>query len=281
MSEKLVLLDGNSYLYRAYHAIPKICNKDGMNTNAIRGILKMFASIYKNVDFDYIACVFDASKKNFRHSLYPQYKANRSPMPSDLLEQVEYVHKLVDLIGWNKVIVPDVEADDAIGTIAINASNKGMRVYIYTKDKDAAQLVNENIRIVDPSSLEVLDANKVHNRFGVYPDQIIDYLAILGDNCDNVPGIQKAGKKTASEWLSKYGSIENIIEHIDELNGSAGKNLRTSIDQLMLSRKLVTIKIDCDLTNIIEGWDSYESLKPKEVCRQEIRDMKDMCGIKY
>lgn len=254
--------------------------KDGLPTGAIRGILKMFSNLYMSIKFDYIACIFDSPGKNFRHVMYPLYKANRSAMPEELSSQVKIVHEIVDLIGWNRIIVPDVEADDVIGTIATEASKQNIHSRIYTMDKDACQLVNDHITIVNPSTHNLLDHRGVIDKFGVRPDQIIDYLTILGDTSDNVPGVYKAGKKTASEWLGKYNTIEGIVENSSNISGIAIENLLNTMDQVSLSRRLVTIKADCDLSNHIEGWPSLESLKPKELRKKEIRDIKDRCEIR-
>ena len=244
----LLLVDGSSYLYRAFYALTHLTAPDGMPTNAIYGVLKMLNKLRDETPHDYCACVFDAKGKNFRHALFPDYKATRPPMPDALRPQAEILPELVQLMGWNVLKINDVEADDVIGTLAIQAAAQGMNVIISTGDKDMAQLVNHQITLVNTMKNETLNPAGVLEKFGVRPNQIRDFLALMGDKVDNVPGIEKCGEKTAAKWLAEFGSLDEIMRRADEFKGKIGENLRAALPQLPLSYELVTIKTDVDLS---------------------------------
>ncbi|MBX9916071.1 MAG: DNA polymerase I [Nitrosomonas sp.] len=243
----LLLVDGSSYLYRAFHALPDLRNHNNEPTGAIHGVLNMLRRLHKDYHADYSACVFDAKGKTFRDELYPDYKAHRPPMPRDLAVQIEPLHACIRAMGWPMLIVDGVEADDVIGTLAKQAAAAGMRCIISTGDKDIAQLVNAQVTLVNTMSNEVLDEANVRVKFGVPPDRMLDYLMLVGDTSDNVPGVQKVGPKTAVKWLAQYGSLENLIAHAGEIKGAVGDNLRQALTWFDTSRQLITIKCDVDL----------------------------------
>ncbi|MER0216091.1 MAG: DNA polymerase I [Nitrosomonas sp.] len=243
----LLLVDGSSYLYRAFHALPDLRNHNNEPTGAIHGVLNMLRRLHKDYHADYSACVFDAKGKTFRDELYPDYKAHRPPMPPDLAVQIEPLHACIRAMGWPMLIVDGVEADDVIGTLAKQAAAAGMRCIISTGDKDIAQLVNAQVTLVNTMSNEILDEANVQVKFGVPPDRMLDYLMLVGDTSDNVPGVQKVGPKTAVKWLAQYGSIENLIAHAGEIKGAVGDNLRQALAWFDTSRQLITIKCDVDL----------------------------------
>lgn len=247
MQKKLLLVDGSSYLYRAFHALAPLTSPTGMPTGALYGVLNMLRRLRLDTPHDYACCIFDAKGENFRHQLYPEYKANRPPMPEELRPQAEALPELVKLMGWPVLSVKGVEADDVIGTLAYSAEQAGYQVIISTGDKDMAQLVNSQITLVNTMNNEKLDIEGVINKFGVKPNQIIDYLSLIGDKVDNVPGVEKCGPKTAVKWLQEYGSLQNIIEHANEIKGKVGENLRIALSKLPLSYQLITIKTDVDL----------------------------------
>ena len=243
----LVLVDGSSYLYRAFHALPDLRNKRGEPTGAIRGVLSMLRRLRKETAGDYIACVFDAKGKTFRDDWYPQYKANRPPMPDDLSAQIEPLHHSIRAMGWPLLMVDGVEADDVIGTLAKQAGQQGVQTIISTGDKDITQLVNPLVRLVNTMSNENLDEAGVETKFGVKPSQIVDYLTLIGDSVDNVPGVDKVGPKTAVKWLAQYGTLDNIVAHAGEISGAVGENLRKALPWLPTARKLLSIKCDVEL----------------------------------
>jgi DNA polymerase-1 len=242
---RLVLIDGSSYLYRAFHALPPLTNAAGEPTGAILGVLNMLHKLIKEEQPDYIAVVFDAPGKTFRDELFEEYKANRTPMPDDLRSQLKPLIEIVQALGVPMLRVNGVEADDVIGCLAQRAAEQNIRVLISTGDKDMAQLVNEQITLVNTMTGTVLDRAGVKNKFDVFPEQIIDYLALVGDSSDNIPGVPKVGPKTAAKWLSEYGSIDNLLTHANAISGKVGENLRASLKEIELSRKLATI--DCKL----------------------------------
>src|SRR5699024_5436944 len=246
----LLLVDGSSYLYRAYYAMPDLRNALGEPTSALYGVISMLKRLLQDYKADYAACVFDASGKTFRDNLYHEYKSNRPSMPADLSAQIEPLHKAVAALGWPVISVEGVEADDVIGTLAVMASENGVNTIVSTGDKDLAQLVNKNVTLVNTMNNETQDEAGVIEKFGVRPDQIIDYLMLVGDSSDNIPGVQKVGPKTAANWLNKYGSLDNIIKHADEIKGVAGNNLREFIPKFDLTRQLVTIKTDCEVPSV-------------------------------
>lgn len=265
-SKTLVLVDGSSYLYRAYHAMPDLRAVPGdpssPATGAIRGMINMMQALRKDVVADYAVCVFDTSGPTFRDAMYDQYKATRSPMPDDLRTQIEPIHQVVDLLGWKVLAVPGVEADDVIATLAHMAAAQGMEVIVSSGDKDLSQLVNERITIIDTMNGKRRDVAGVMAEFGVPPEKMIDYQALVGDTVDNVPGVTKVGPKTAAKWLEEYGSLDNLIANADAIKGVAGNNLREAIanGQLALSRQLVTMKTDCELTDYIPGLPALDDI---------------------
>jgi len=243
----LLLVDGSSYLYRAFHALPDLRNRAGEPTGAIYGVVNMLKRLRREVPADYIACVFDAKGKTFRDDWYPEYKAHRPPMPDDLAAQIEPIHALVRALGWPLLMVDGVEADDVIGTLTTRASREGMKAVVSTGDKDLAQLVDANVSLVNTMSNEVLDEAGVKAKFGVPPERIVDYFALVGDSVDNVPGVEKVGPKTAAKWLQQYGSLDAIVENAPSIGGVVGENLRKALDWLPMGRRLVTVKCDVDL----------------------------------
>ncbi|NOX70762.1 MAG: DNA polymerase I [Gammaproteobacteria bacterium] len=246
-NKKLVLVDGSSYLYRAYHALPPLTTSRGEPTGAIHGVLNMLNKLAREQETEHFAVVFDAPGKTFRDELYAQYKANRPPMPDDLRPQIEPILDAVKGMGLPLLRIEGVEADDVIGTLCRRAVNAGMEVLVSTGDKDMAQLVNDKVTLVNTMTDTVLDRDGVKNKFDVYPEQIVDYLGLVGDSSDNIPGVPKVGPKTAAKWLNEYESVAEIIEHADEIKGKVGESLREHIEQLLLSQKLATIVQDVDL----------------------------------
>ncbi|KVL25197.1 DNA polymerase I [Burkholderia sp. MSMB1835] len=274
----LLLVDGSSYLYRAYHAMPDLRGPGGEPTGALYGIINMLRRMRKEVSAEYSACVFDAKGKTFRDDLYADYKANRPSMPPDLALQVEPIHGAVRALGWPLLMVEGVEADDVIGTLAREAEQHGMNVIVSTGDKDLAQLVTERVTLVNTMTNETLDRDGVIAKFGVPPERIIDYLALIGDTVDNVPGVEKCGPKTAVKWLSQYDSLDGVIEHAAEIKGVVGDNLRRALDFLPLGRKLVTVETACDLAPHLESIEA--SLKSDGEARELLRDIFARYGFK-
>ena len=244
----LLLVDGSSYLYRAFHALPDLRNKAGEPTGALYGVLNMLRRLESDYKADYKAVVFDAKGKTFRDDWFPEYKAHRPPMPDDLVHQIEPLHAAIKAAGWPLLMVDGVEADDVIGTLATNAAVNGINTLISTGDKDLTQLVGPHVRWYNTMSNELLDEAGVEAKFGVPPDRIVDYLALVGDTVDGVPGVAKCGPKTALKWLEQYGSLDGVIAHADEIGGVVGQNLRDHLEFLPLGRKLVTVA--CDLRNL-------------------------------
>lgn len=247
MPAPIVFVDGSSYLYRAYHAIPPLTTSKGLHTHAIYGVINMLKSLLERYKPEHVAIVFDAKGKTFRSDWYPEYKAHRPPMPEDLREQIEPLHKIVQAMGLPLLCIEGVEADDVIGTLARQATEQKLEVVIATGDKDMAQLVNEHITLINTMTNQKLDCAGVIEKFGLPPEKIVDYLALMGDTADNVPGIPKVGPKTAVKWLETYGSIDGIVVHAKEITGKVGENLRDNLDHLALARKLVTIVTDLKL----------------------------------
>lgn len=244
----LLLVDGSSYLYRAYHALPDLRNPAGEPTGALYGVLNMLRRLESDHKADYKAVVFDAKGKTFRDDWYPEYKAHRPPMPDDLRAQIEPIHAAIAAAGWPVLCVDGVEADDVIGTLATKAANDGIDTLISTGDKDLTQLVGPKIRWYNTMSEEMLDAAGVEAKFGVPPEKIVDYLALVGDTVDGVPGVAKCGPKTAVKWLTQYGSLDEIVANADKISGVVGQNLRDHLDFLPLGKKLVTVV--CDLPDL-------------------------------
>ena len=276
-TEILLLVDGSSYLYRAFHAMPDLRNTQGEPTGAIYGMVNMLRRARQEFPTTHIACVFDAKGKTFRDDWYPEYKAHRSPMPEDLVKQIEPIHHVVRALGWPVIMVPGVEADDVIGTLSEEATRRGWKTVISTGDKDLAQLVNDQVHLVNTMTNEKLDRQGVIEKFGVPPERIVDYLTITGDAVDNVPGVVKAGPKTAVKWLTQYGTLDNLIEKAQEVKGVVGDNLRQALDWLPQARKLLTVKTDCDLNGHM---DHLSELLVKHEDHDELRNLFTRYGFK-
>jgi DNA polymerase-1 len=248
----LLLVDGSSYLYRAFHALPDLRNSHGEPTGAIRGVLSMLRRLESDYKAEFRACVFDAKGKTFRDDWYPEYKSHRPPMPDDLRAQIEPLHAAVRAEGWPLLAMEGVEADDVIGTLTRQARARGWEVVISTGDKDLTQLVQPGVRWVNTMSEEVLDEAGVEAKFGVPPERIVDYLALVGDTVDNVPGVEKCGPKTAVKWLTEYGTLDNLVANAGKVGGKVGENLRKHLDFLPLGRRLVTVVTDLELPMMLE-----------------------------
>ncbi len=247
----LVLVDGSSYLFRAFHALPPLTNSKGQPTGAVYGVINMLNKLVEEYRPEHMAVVFDAKGKTFRNEMYPDYKAHRPPMPDDLREQIAPLHELVEALGFPLIIVPGVEADDVIGTYAKQATTQRVDTLISTGDKDLAQLVNPHVTLINTMNNVVMDEAGVMDKFDVPPAAIIDYLALMGDASDNIPGVPKVGPKTAAKWLKQYETLDNLVAHADEIKGKVGESLRENLDQLPLSRELTTIKCDVELEHAI------------------------------
>jgi DNA polymerase-1 len=277
MSQKtLLLVDGSSYLFRAFHALPDLRNKDNEPTGAIHGIVGMLRRLREDTYLHdgalYGAVIFDAPGRTFRDDMYDQYKANRTEMPDDLRRQIAPIHEISVALGWPLLVIPGIEADDVIGTLARQARRAGMKTVISTGDKDLAQLVDEDTVLVntmtrDGSPAVPMDAQGVLERFGVPPERIVDFLTLTGDAVDNVPGVDKVGPKTAVKWLSQYGSLEDVMAHAGEIGGKVGENLRAALDWLPKARQLVTVKTDCELAQWLQ---SLEDLALRSEKQEEL-----------
>ena len=245
----LILVDGSSYLFRAYHVpyLQALATADGQPTGAITGVLNMFRSLKKDYPNGNIIAIFDAKGKTFRNDMFPEYKANRPPMPDDLRTQIAPIHEIITAMGLPLLVIPGVEADDVIGTLAKQADELGIETVISTGDKDMAQLVTQHVRLINTMTDVEMDVAGVSEKFGVRPDQIIDYLALMGDKVDNIPGVVKCGPKTAVKWLAEHGTMEEVIANADKVKGKIGENLRDALEQLPLSYQLATIKCDVEL----------------------------------
>ena len=280
----LLLVDGSSYLYRAYHAMPDLRAVPGdaasAATGAIRGMVNMMQSLRKEVPCDFAACVFDARGPTFRDALYPQYKAQRSPMPDDLRSQIAPIHEVVRLMGWQVLDVPGVEADDVIGTLAVMAAEQGVDVVVSSGDKDLAQLVNAHITIVDTMNGKRRDLAGVEAEFGVPARLMVDFQTLVGDAVDNVPGVEKVGPKTAAKWLQEYGSLEAVVAHAADIKGVAGENLRKALDWLPTARALLTIKTDCDLSAWVAGLPDLRALALAPADQAALRGCYERYGFK-
>ena len=262
MSEKqdpIILVDGSSYLYRAYHALPPLTTSKNQPTGAIKGVISMIKKILIDHPESPLAVVFDAKGKTFRHDMYSEYKANRPPMPEDLVQQIEPIHQIITLMGIKLIMIPGVEADDVIGTLAEQARQKQLDTVISTGDKDMTQLVCKNVSVVNTMSGELLNESGVLKKFGVEPKYITDYLALIGDKSDNVPGVEKVGPKTAVKWLNEFGDIDGIKSNAESIGGKVGENLRASLETLDLAHQLVKIKTDVELDLGIEDLKVGES----------------------
>lgn len=243
----LILIDGSSYLFRAFHALPALTNSKGKPTGAVYGVVAMLKKIVQQYPQSPVAVVFDASGRSFRNDLYPDYKAHRPPMPDDLRGQIAPLHDIIKALGFPLLVVPEVEADDVIGTLAQRAHERGLDTLISTSDKDMAQLVSPFVKLANSMTDTIMGREQVIEKFGVPPESIVDYLALMGDSADNVPGVPGVGPKTAAKWLNEYGSLDQIIARAAEVKGKVGDNLREFLPRLPLSKQLTTIKCDCVL----------------------------------
>ena len=263
--QTLLLVDGSSYLYRAFHAMPDLRAPDGFPTGAVHGMVAMMKRLREQIPSSHAVCVFDAKGPTFRDAWYDQYKAQRAPMPDALRQQIEPIHEVVRLLGWPVLEVPGIEADDAIGTLAKVGAASGHRVVISTGDKDLAQLVTRQVTLINTMSNEVLDIAGVVAKFGVPPELIVDYLTLVGDVVDNVPGVEKVGPKTAVKWISEHGTLAGVMAAADGIKGAVGDNLRKALGWLPMGKKLITVVTDCDLTGHISDWPALETLALREV----------------
>ncbi len=245
--QTLLLVDGSSYLYRAFHGLPDLRSPQGEPTGAIYGVINMLRKLRSDYKPDYLACVMDAKGKTFRDDWYPEYKATRTPMPDDLRVQIEPLLETIAALGWPLLMIDGVEADDVIGTLAKHAESRGAKTVISTGDKDLTQLVTPHVTLINTMSNETLDEPGVLAKFGVEPARIVDYMTLVGDSVDNVPGVEKVGPKTAVKWLSQYQTLDNVIAHAGEIGGVVGENLRKALDWLPQGRRLLTVKCDVDL----------------------------------
>ncbi len=271
----LLLVDGSSYLYRAFHAMPDLRNFADEPTGAIHGVLNMLRRLHKDYPADYCACVFDAKGKTFRDDLYPEYKANRAAMPDDLRPQIAPLHEAITALGWPLIMIEGVEADDVIGALAKQAESEGIKTIISTGDKDISQLVNDKITVVNTMRDafrrvdDVLDEAGVEKKFGIPPSLIIDYLTLIGDKVDNVPGVEKVGPKTAVKWLTEYGTLDGIIENADSIKGKVGENLRAALEWLPKAKELITIRVD------IGRQDNLADLAPRPLDKAKLHELFD------
>lgn len=263
----VVLVDGSSYLFRAYHALPPLTTSKDHPTGAIKGVISMLRRLEQDFPGSKMVVVFDAKGKTFRHDLYEEYKANRPPMPEDLACQIEPIHEIVKAMGLPLLTVTGVEADDVIGTLANEATSKGIDVVVSTGDKDMAQLVSDHVTLINTMTETRMDRDGVVEKFGVTPEQIVDYLALVGDKVDNIPGVNKCGPKTAVKWLQSYDNLDNVIEHADEIKGKIGEYLRDATETLPLSRELATIRTDVELDF------GLEDLKLREQDDQQLLEL--------
>ena len=276
----MLLVDGSSYLYRAYHALPDLRGPDDFPTGALHGFVAMMKKLREDFPAEHAACVFDAKGRTFRDDWYAEYKAQRAPMPEPLARQIAPIHEAVRLLGWPVLEVPGIEADDAIGTLARAAAASGHRVVISTGDKDLAQLVDANVTLVNTMTNERLDVAGVTDKFGVPPERIVDYLTLVGDSVDNVPGVAKVGPKTAVKWLAEYGSLDGVVAAADSVKGAVGENLRKALDWLPQARRLVTVVTDCDLSGHVPGWPALEGLHFEAIDRDGLLAFFDRYGLK-
>ena len=237
--EKLLLVDGSSYLYRAFHALPDLRSSDGRPTGAIFGVLNMLQKLIKSERPNYLSVIFDTPVKTFRHEIFPEYKANRQKTPDDLIAQIEPLHQAIINLGLPLLAVDGVEADDVIGTLAVEADRRKVKTLIATGDKDMAQLVTENIHLIDTMKDHRMGPKEVEEKFGIAPNRFIDYLTLAGDTSDNIPGVEKVGPKTAIKWISEYGSLDGVIQNADQIKGKVGQNLVSALGQLDLFKTLV------------------------------------------
>lgn len=263
----IILVDGSSYLYRAFHALPALMNSKGMPTGAIYGVINMIKKLLSDYQPEQMAIVFDSPGKTFRDEIYSEYKATRKETPSELIQQIEPIQQIIQALGIPLIMVEGVEADDVIGTLATHATSQKKDTIISTGDKDLAQLVNQHVTLINTMSNSVLNTDTVREKFGVPPEGIIDYLTLVGDTSDNIPGVPQVGPKTAVKWLQEYGSLDNIIENAEKITGKVGENFRTFIPQIPMTRSLVTIKTDVDLPL------KLEDLKIDNIQNETLREL--------
>ena len=278
MHKTLLLVDGSSYLYRAFHALPDLRNAEGAPTGALYGMINMLRRLRIDYPAAYMACVFDAKGKTFRDDMYAEYKANRAAMPEDLVRQIEPIHEVVRAMGWPILMVDGVEADDVIGTLAVQAAALDMDVVVSTGDKDLAQLVNDRVTLINTMSNEKLDRPGVIAKFGIPPERIVDYLTLVGDTVDNIPGVDKVGPKTAVKWLTQYETLDSVIANAANIGGAVGDNLRRALDWLPQARTLLTVKTDCDL--VAHMGSIHESLCAKSQDDAAMLDLFKRYGFK-
>ena len=283
-SKQLILVDGSSYLFRAFHALPPLTNSKQQDTGAVKGVINMIRSLMKNYEDSNIAIVFDAKGKTFRSKIYTEYKANRPPMPDELRSQIQPIHQIIEAMGLPLLIISDVEADDVIGTLSGQATEAGISTLISTGDKDLAQLVNDKVTLINTMTNELLNNESVVAKFGVAPNRIIDYLALMGDKSDNIPGVPGVGPKTAVKWLLEYGSMEGVIENAEAIGGKVGEKLRDNIDLLRLSYELATIKmdvvLDVKIPELVAGQADKQKLHElfsEMEFKSWIRELEDQC----
>ncbi len=276
----MLLVDGSSYLYRAYHAMPDLRGPEGVPTGALHGMVAMLKRLREQIPAAHAVCVFDAKGPTFRDEWYPDYKAQRAPMPEPLVQQIEPIHEVVRMLGWPVLMVPGIEADDAIGTLARVAAENGHQVVISTGDKDLAQLVTAQVSLINTMSNEKLDVAGVQAKFGVPPDRIVDYLTLVGDTVDNVPGVDKVGPKTAVKWIAEHGSLDGVIAAAAGMKGAAGENLRQALDWLPTGRKLVTVRTDCDLVEQLPRWPALSGLELRPVDEPALLAFYERFGFK-
>lgn len=260
MSNKtFLIIDGSNFLFRAYHALPPLMTKSGQPTGAIRGVITMFQKLLDSFDPAYVAVTFDAKGKSFRSEIYPEYKAHRPPMPDDLRAQIAPLMDVVDLMGLPRLIIDGIEADDVIATLSIEAKQKGFQVIIASSDKDLAQLVDDQIKMFDGMKNQMIDREGVFEKHGVYPESIRDYLTLMGDKADNIPGVEGVGPKTAAKWIAEYQTLDGILENAEKIKGKVGERLRDSFEQIALSRELTTLVMDAELPYQVEDLELREA----------------------
>ena len=276
----MLLVDGSSYLYRAYHAMPDLRGPGGAPTGALHGMVSMMKRLREQIPAEHAVCVFDAKGPTFRDAWYAQYKAQRAPMPDALVAQIEPIHAVVKLLGWPVLEVPGIEADDAIGTLAREAARSGHQVVISTGDKDLAQLVTPQVTLINTMSNEKLDEAGVLAKFGVPPERIVDYLALVGDTVDNIPGVAGVGPKTAARWLAEFGSLDGLVAAAGSIKGAAGDKLRAALDWLPQGKRLVTVVQDCDLTGHVPGWPALGALALRAPDTTALLDFFQLYGLR-
>lgn len=275
MSKTFLVVDGSNFLFRAFHALPPLKSPDGRPTGAIRGVINMFEKLMREFKPDYLGVIFDASGKSFRSDLYEDYKAHRPPMPDDLRLQIEPLYEIIDLLGFPRISIPGIEADDVIATLAVEAKAKGIRTIIASSDKDLAQLVEDGvITMYDGMKNEMLGRNEVFEKYGVYPEQVRDYLSLMGDSADNIPGIQGVGPKTAAKWIHEYGDLDGIVANAEKIKGKVGERLRDSLDILALSKELTTLLMTAKIPLAVED------LTPRDQFTERLRETYQDLGFR-